>query len=199
MLGQRQAYESLWVRVDLADVQTPSGARFEHHLVRLPRIAIALIVNNQEEALMLWRHRFAVDLWGYELLGGLVEDSEKPVAAAAREAIEESGWRPIGNPQPLLAFEPLPGQASAPIEVFCWREAEQVGKPTPTKWEELSGCHCAESLSSLNKEDCSALEPWSLCCSISPDARPEPCTANSARSPPAPVIARERYSRYLFD
>lgn len=129
-LGQRQVYESPWVRVDLADVQTPSGARFEHHLVHLPQIAIALIVNDQHEALMLWRHRFAVDLWGYELLGGLVEEGEEPAAAAAREAIEESGWRPIGNPQPLLAFEPLPGQVSAPIDVFCWRKAEHIGQPS---------------------------------------------------------------------
>lgn len=128
-LGSRTAYDSPWVRVDLTDVQTPHGNRFEHHVVHLPRVAIALIVNEQNEVLMLWRHRFITGQWGYELLGGLVEETESPVETAAREAIEESGWRPLGDPQPLLTFEPLPGQVTARIETFCWRRAEQIGPP----------------------------------------------------------------------
>jgi ADP-ribose pyrophosphatase len=130
VFGQRRVYDGGWVRLDLVDVQTSGGARFEHHVVRLGRIAIALIVNERQEALMLWRHRFAIDRWGYELLGGLVEDGEQPAVAAAREAREESGWQPLGEPEPLVAFEPLPGQVSAPIEVFLWRTAQRVGEPT---------------------------------------------------------------------
>jgi 8-oxo-dGTP pyrophosphatase MutT (NUDIX family) len=129
-LRQRTAYDNRWVRVELVEVQTSSGARFEHHVVHLGRIAIALIVNEREEVLMLYRHRFAVDQWGYELLGGLVEDGEDPAATAAREALEESGWQPVGQPEPLISFEPLPGQVTAPIEVFLWRDARQVGQPT---------------------------------------------------------------------
>ena len=129
MFGQRQVYDSAWVQLDLVDVQTSGGARFEHHVVRLGRIAIALIVNEREEALMLWRHRFATDQWGYELLGGLIEDGEEPAVTAAREAREESGWQPLGEPEPLIAFEPLPGQVIAPIEVFLWRQAKRVGAP----------------------------------------------------------------------
>ncbi|MDT7663371.1 MAG: hypothetical protein QOD04_2927 [Pseudonocardiales bacterium] len=128
--GQRTAYDNRWVRVELVEVQTSSGARFEHHVVHLGRIAIALIVNEREEVLMLYRHRFAVDQWGYELLGGLVEDGEDPAATAAREALEESGWQPVGEPEPLISFEPLPGQVTAPIEVFLWRDARQVGQPS---------------------------------------------------------------------
>src|SRR5882757_1334076 len=105
--GQRTAYDNRWVRVELVEVQTSSGARSEHHVVHLGRIAIALIVNERDEVLMLYRHRFAVVQWGYELLGGLVEDDEDPAATAAREALEESGWQPVGQPEPLISFEPL--------------------------------------------------------------------------------------------
>lgn len=130
VFGQRRVYDSRWVQLSLADVQTSSGARFEHHVVHLPRIAIAMIVNQRDEVLMLWRHRFATDQWGYELLGGLVETGEQPAETAAREAVEESGWQPLGPPEPLISFEPLPGQVSAPTEVFLWRQAEQVGQPS---------------------------------------------------------------------
>ena len=70
------------------------------------------------------------DRWGYELLGGLVEDGEEPAAAAAREAREESGSAPVGPPADLIAFELLPGNLRALIEVFHWRAAEHVGEPT---------------------------------------------------------------------
>lgn len=35
--GERAIYESDWVTVGLADISQPSGDRFEHHTVSLPR------------------------------------------------------------------------------------------------------------------------------------------------------------------
>lgn len=128
--GERTIYDNRWVRLALADVQAPNGRRWEHHVVHLGRVAVALIVNDHDEALMLWRYRFATDQWGYELLGGIVDDGESPAATAAREAEEESGWRPVGEPEWLVGFEPLPGMVTAGVEVFLWRGAEPVGEPT---------------------------------------------------------------------
>ncbi|WP_312024880.1 NUDIX hydrolase [Kibdelosporangium aridum] len=79
---------------------------------------------------MLWRQRFVVNQWGYELLGGLVEPSEDPATTAAREAEEESGWRPVGPPEHLTTFQPLPGIVDAQVDVYLWRDAEQVGQPS---------------------------------------------------------------------
>jgi ADP-ribose pyrophosphatase len=101
--------------------------------VHLGRIAIALVVNDQDQILMLWRYRFVTEQWGYELLGGLVDEGEDAAATAAREAEEESGWRPLGEPERLVSFEPLPGQVTAPVDVFLWRRAERIGEPTDTE------------------------------------------------------------------
>jgi ADP-ribose diphosphatase len=128
--GSRTVYDSPWVTVALTDVVAPDGQRFEHHVLRLPRVAIALIVDHHDRVLMLWRHRFAVDRWGYELLGGVVEVGEDPAETAAREAEEESGWRPLGVPEHLIGFEPMPGMVECPFDVYLWREAEKVGEPT---------------------------------------------------------------------
>jgi len=131
--GERLVYDNPWVKLGLADVQAPNGERWEYHVVHLHRIAIALIVDDEDRALMMWRYRFPTDQWGYELLGGLVEDGEEPAATAAREAAEESGWRPVGEPEHLIGFEPLPGQVTAPTDVYMWRRAEHIGDPTDTE------------------------------------------------------------------
>ncbi len=131
--GERTVYDNPWVRLGLADVEAPNGERWEYHVVHLARIAIALVVNDQDEALMLWRYRFPTEQWGYELLGGMVSDGEDAAVTAAREAAEESGWRPIGEPEHLVSFEPLPGQVTAPMDVYLWRGAEYIGEPTETE------------------------------------------------------------------
>jgi hypothetical protein len=93
--GERTIYDSRWVRLSLVEVEAPNGQRWEHHVVHLDRVAIAMLVNEQDEVLMLYRYRFAVNQWGYELLGGLVDEGEEPAATARREAEEErlaSAW-----------------------------------------------------------------------------------------------------------
>lgn len=126
-------YDNRWVHLSLVSVQAPNGERWEHHVVQLDRVAITMLVNERDDVLMLHRYRFAVDQWGYELLGGLVEDHEEPAATAAREAVEESGWRPTGPPEHLMSFEPMPGMLRARTDVYLFRGAEKVGEPTDTE------------------------------------------------------------------
>ncbi|MFD9704349.1 NUDIX hydrolase [Lentzea sp. NPDC059081] len=128
--GERTVYDNRWVTVNLVDVEPPDGSRFEHHVVKLDRVAVALLINEKEECLTLWRYRFAVNQWGYELIGGLVEDGEDPAFTAAREAVEETGWKPTGEPEHIGRFQPLPGIIDAPVDAYLWRAAEKVGEPT---------------------------------------------------------------------
>jgi ADP-ribose pyrophosphatase len=124
--GEKTIYDNRWVRLGLVDVGAPNGERWDYHVVHLGRIAVALIVDNRDRVLMLWRYRFVTEQWGYELLGGLVDEGED-AAAAAREAEEESGWRPLGEPERLVSFEPLPGQVTVPIDE-ARRAARRAGR-----------------------------------------------------------------------
>lgn len=128
--GERTVYDNRWIRVNLVEVEPPDGSRFEHHVVRLDHVSVALLVNADEEVLTLWRYRFAVDQWGYELIGGLVEDGEDPAETARREAEEETGFRPVGEPEHIVHFQPLPGMVDSPVDAYLWRDFEKVGEPT---------------------------------------------------------------------
>jgi 8-oxo-dGTP pyrophosphatase MutT (NUDIX family) len=131
--GERAVYENKWVKLDLMDVQPPAGVpRFEHHVVRLHRVAIAAIQDDRDSVLMLWRHRFITDQWGWELPGGIVEQDEDGASTAARETEEETGWRPEAL-RHLVSFQPMPGMVDTPHEVYLGREAKFIGPPAPSE------------------------------------------------------------------
>jgi len=116
--GERPLYESDWVTVALADVELPDGRRFGHHVVRVPQEAAAAVVHDAERGiLLLHRHRFVVDAWGWEIPGGRIDEGETPEQAAARETLEETGWRP-GPLRSLFAYHPASGLSDQRFHVF---------------------------------------------------------------------------------
>jgi 8-oxo-dGDP phosphatase len=129
VFGERAVYDNQWVRVALVDIETPDGQRFEHHVVRLKTVAIAAVVDEQDRVLMLWRHRFVTDEWGWELPGGIAEAGEDAGVTAAREVLEETGWQP-GPLRHLFTFQPMPGMVDTPHAVFVADAAEKVAEPT---------------------------------------------------------------------
>src|SRR3954454_15639994 len=104
--GERVLYMSEWVGLSLVDVEIPGGRRFEHHVVRHPHDAAGTVIHDPDRGvLLLWRHRFITDSWGYEIPAGRIDPGEQPLEAAAREAYEETGWQP-GPLEPLVRFNP---------------------------------------------------------------------------------------------
>ncbi|MGW3651523.1 NUDIX hydrolase [Streptomyces sp. NPDC000878] len=127
--GERRIYTNKWVNLCLVDVQQPDGRRWEYHVVRLRHLAVAAVVNDRQEVLMMWRHRFITDSWAWELPMGLVEEGESPEEAAAREVLEETGWRP-GPIKPLIYAEPANGITDSQHHVFRADGATYDGPPT---------------------------------------------------------------------
>lgn len=127
--GERPVYESPWVDVLLADVEFGDGRRIDHHVVRTRDAASCVVVNERDEVLLIWRHRFVVGKWVWEIPSGLIEEGEEPAAAAAREVEEETGWR-VAAVEPLVVFHPVGGMLRSAYHVFRAQGAEHVGEPT---------------------------------------------------------------------
>ncbi len=130
--GERWLYESDWVSLSLVDVELPSGARFEHHVVRMPAAAAGVVVDDPARGvLLLWRHRFTTDSWGWEIPAGRIDPGERPDAAGHRETLEETGWS-AGPLEHLTTYFPHNGTSDATFHLFRATSAEHVGDPVDT-------------------------------------------------------------------
>jgi 8-oxo-dGTP pyrophosphatase MutT (NUDIX family) len=132
--GERVIYDNPWVWLGQIDVELPDGERFWHHIVRLHRAAMMVLLDEEDRVLMLWRHRLIPDRWGWELPGGLIDDDEDPAAAAGRELEEETGYR-AGRAEHLITFQPMIGTVDSEHFVFVGREPERLGEPTEVNEE----------------------------------------------------------------
>jgi 8-oxo-dGTP pyrophosphatase MutT (NUDIX family) len=127
--GDTVIYDSEWLRLVTTDVTMPDGTRLDHHVVRMPRPAAGTIMTCDGRVLLLWRHRFITDTWGWEIPAGAVDDGESVAEAAVREAVEEAGWRPT-TVQPLCRFHPANGVLDQTFHIFTSSDAVDVGGPS---------------------------------------------------------------------
>ena len=128
--GERPLYQSPWLSLVLTTVEPPGTEPFEHHVVRYPGPAAGVVVCvPQRGVLLMWRHRFTTDTWGWEIPAGRVEAGEDPIVAAARETEEETGWRP-GPLDPLVVFNPANGSTDLKFIIFSTTSATHIGEPT---------------------------------------------------------------------
>jgi len=122
--NERVIDDSRKLAFSIADVELPDGTRFEQYVLRAPKSVIVIVLDDRERVLMMWRHRFIIDRWVWELPGGWVDPGEDPKVCGAREVEEETGWRP-GPLEHLVSFQPMVGTADAENLVFMARGAER--------------------------------------------------------------------------
>jgi 8-oxo-dGTP pyrophosphatase MutT (NUDIX family) len=126
--GERTIYDNPWVWLGQVDVERPDGERFWSHVVRLGKAAVMVLVDGEDRVLMMWRHRFVQDRWGWELPGGVIDEGEEPEAAAVRELEEETGYR-AGRVSLLAAYQPMVGMVDSEHFIFVGRDPVKFTDP----------------------------------------------------------------------
>jgi 8-oxo-dGTP pyrophosphatase MutT (NUDIX family) len=124
--GERVVDDTRRAVLSIADVELPDGVRFEQYVLRVPGAAMVIVLDDDERVLMMWRHRFILKRWVYELPGGYLDPAEDPMTCAAREVEEETGWRPRSM-EKLVTFQPMVGTIDQENVVFLARGADFMG------------------------------------------------------------------------
>jgi 8-oxo-dGTP pyrophosphatase MutT (NUDIX family) len=131
-------------RLSIASLELADGTLFDQCVVRLPRCAMTVVLDESaERVLLIWRHRFIVDRWTWELPGGYIDPGQDGIAAAAREVEEETGYRPRSI-EPVLTFQPMADSADSAHELYLARRTDRVGAPLADEVEEVRWIPLAE-------------------------------------------------------
>lgn len=151
--SEEPLYTDRWLDIRVADVELPDGRHLDHRLIRTAPGAGAVVTDESDRVLLIWRHRFITDTWGWEIPIGKIDEGEEPIAAAAREVEEETGWRP-GPLRPMLYTQPTSGISDSEHHIFRADTAQHIGPPTePWEAERIEWVPISEIRRLIDKRD----------------------------------------------
>lgn len=128
--GETVLYDNPWIRLTTVDVDVPGVGRIDHHVVRSTGEVVGTVVTDPERGILLmYRHRFITNEWGWEVPAGRVDAGESLHDAAIRETTEETGWKPL-DLQEATYYYPSDGLSDQKFNLFVASGAEHLGPPT---------------------------------------------------------------------
>ena len=125
--GTREVYASHYCRLRLDRIRVEGGRRQDYHVIEVPPAVVVVPVLPDGSIVLLWQYRYPHGETHWEVPAGRIDEGEEPAAAAARELLEETGYR-AGSLERITGFYPLNGISSHYGHVFvaydCVRERE---------------------------------------------------------------------------
>lgn len=120
--GSRRAYTGRVINLDIDTVRFPDGSLGELEIVRHPGAsAIVPILGNPQipdpQLVLIRQYRYAAGGYLYEIPAGRLDAGETPAECAARELVEETGYRAT-HIEHLYTMFTTPGFTDERIHVF---------------------------------------------------------------------------------
>jgi ADP-ribose pyrophosphatase len=132
VLSRRLVYKGPVFWVTSERVVEPSGVRVQREVVRHTGsvVVLATLDDGKDPRILLERqYRHAADSYLWELPAGRVDKGEKPLAAAKRELLEETGYKAYSWTK-ILKFYASPGFVAESMTVF-WARRLTPGAAQP--------------------------------------------------------------------
>ncbi len=92
-IGSRTIFENKWIRLDEETVRDRSGATRPYVLSSAKEYVIVVPVNRKGEVLLLRQYKHGARKYVLTFPAGYCEEGEEPRDAAARELLEETGFK----------------------------------------------------------------------------------------------------------
>lgn len=120
------------------EVVMPDGRVLSRQVLEHPGAVVIIPEIKKDRYLLVRQFRFSAKDWLWEFPAGGLEPGETQKQAAARELIEETGYRPK-HLRKLISFYPTPGVSAEVMHVFLARQLVPAqGKPDEDEVIELS-------------------------------------------------------------
>src|SRR5579872_5859736 len=116
--SSREVYKCKLFRVTEDEAVDPkTDFKIKRSVVRHAGSAVMMAVDERRRILLVRQYRLPAAKYLWELPAGKVDEGEKPLQAAKRELIEETGYR-ARHWKKLISFYPSPGFVSEKMTIF---------------------------------------------------------------------------------
>ena len=136
MVSTKTLYRGKLLDLRLDEVLLSSGRRAEREIVVHPGASAILPIIEPRKILMVRQYRHPVGEVLLEIPAGTLRPGEDPMACAARELEEETGYR-AGKLAHLITIYPTPGYSSEILHIYLARDLRR-GVQAPEIDEDIS-------------------------------------------------------------
>jgi len=128
LLGTERLQDCKVFRVNRSLVRSPSsGEAHPFYSIEAEHWVNVVPITRDGQVVMVRQYRHGAREITLEIPGGIVDPGEDPAEAAARELVEETGYRALGV-RPLGSLNPNPALFGNRVHTFLAENVERVGE-----------------------------------------------------------------------
>ncbi|MDX2150119.1 MAG: NUDIX hydrolase [Bryobacteraceae bacterium] len=135
LLKSEERFSSPIFRVTEDHAVEPDGFEIHRAIVQHAGSAVMMAVDDRKRILLVRQYRLPARQYLWELPAGRLDPGEKPLAAAKRELVEETGYRAKKWTR-LAGFYPSPGYVGEKMTIYLATQLTE-GEATPTDDERI--------------------------------------------------------------
>ena len=100
-----------------------------YHYIKAPDVTITLPILKNKKFILVSQIREPINKKNYEFPSGWIDKNENPVNSAARELLEETGYKSLIKPKKLLTLYSDPGRLSNKTICYYTNKVFKLSKP----------------------------------------------------------------------
>ena len=135
LISSKEVYRCSLFSVTEDHATDGKGYEIRRSIVRHAGSAVMMAVDAKKRILLVRQYRLPAQQAMWELPAGRLDPGEKPLQAAKRELIEETGWR-ARKWKKLVTFYPSPGYVGEKMTIFLATDLTE-GEAQPMEDEKI--------------------------------------------------------------